>query len=62
MTKVPSIRTITGSAINSKESGSGGLRKAENATVTNQISLLREDTASRLTISERKSAKITKGV
>jgi hypothetical protein len=56
------MRIITGRAISINEIGSGGLRKADRATVTNQISLLLEDTASLLTNSVLRSAKITNGV
>ena len=56
------MRIITGRAININERGSGGLRKADKATVTNQISLLLDETAARLTNSVRRRAKITNGV
>ena len=62
MSKVPSMRMITGSAININETGSGGLRKADNAAVANQISLLLDDNDALLIKSVLRSAKMTRGV
>ena len=62
MSKVPSMRMITGSAININETGSGGLRKAESAAVANQISLLLDDSDALLIKSVLRSAKMISGV
>lgn len=56
------MRMITGSAININETGSGGLRKADNAAVANQISLLLDDNDALLIKSVLRSAKMTSGV